>query len=48
MRCSARVRLALGGCSFVTEIIELEQLERTPILSAPELRRYRPRRGSRP
>ena len=29
-----------GGCSFVTEIIELEQLERTPILSAPELRRY--------
>ncbi len=29
-----------GGCSFVTEIIELEQLERTPILSSPELRRY--------
>jgi uncharacterized protein YkwD len=29
-----------GGCSFITEIIELEQLERTPILSAPEIRRY--------
>ena len=29
-----------GGCSFVTEIIELDQLERTPILSAPEIRRY--------
>jgi hypothetical protein len=29
-----------GGCSFVTEILELEQLERMPILSAPEIRRY--------
>ncbi|MET0789958.1 MAG: CAP domain-containing protein [Polyangiaceae bacterium] len=29
-----------GGCSFVTELLELEQLERTPILSAPEIRRY--------
>ncbi len=29
-----------GGCSFITEIIELEQLERTPILIAPEVRRY--------
>lgn len=29
-----------GGCSFVTEIIELEQLERMPILMATEVRRY--------
>jgi uncharacterized protein YkwD len=29
-----------GGCSFVTEIIELSQLERTPILLAPEVRRF--------
>jgi len=36
-----RVRSArAGSCSFVTEIIELDQLERTPILSAPEVRRY--------
>ncbi len=29
-----------GGCSFVTEIIELDQLAQAPILLAPQIRRY--------
>ena len=29
-----------GGCAFVTELIDLNQLENTPILVAPQLKRY--------